>query len=49
LRRADRRQRGQDVEGGGPDVAVFEWMLVASALAFFGWKTLGLIVPEDRI
>ncbi|HEX6411142.1 MAG TPA: hypothetical protein VFZ88_11215 [Sphingomicrobium sp.] len=36
-------------EGAGPDIAVLEWLLVAMALAWFGWMTLGLIVPEDRI
>jgi hypothetical protein len=36
-------------EAGSPDLAALAWLLVASALAFLGWKTLGLLVPEDQI
>jgi hypothetical protein len=36
-------------ETGRPDLAALAWLLGASLLAFLGWKTLGLLVPEDRI
>lgn len=36
-------------EAGSPDLAVLEWLAAAAVLAFLGWKTLGLIVPEDQI
>lgn len=36
-------------EAGGPDLAASGWLLGACVLAFFGWQTLSLLVPEDRI
>ena len=36
-------------EAGGPDLAASGWLLGASVLAFLGWRTLGLLGPEDRI
>jgi hypothetical protein len=34
-------------EIGGLDSASSAWLLMASALAFAGWQTLGLLVPES--